>query len=148
MKTITDAYGTPPGGPPCDARDTHRRAGAANNGLSYCNGSHAFEYCIMHVLSFADVGAALPLLSGRHTPGLMFCRRVTERKSMPQGRSLLALEAIADHRVASHAHAIELDLHHQVEALSFLSFASYELPTVRLGRFALMAYLEPSAHSP
>src|SRR5215831_5592646 len=32
--TIIDAYGTPPRGPPCDARDTHRREGAANNGLS------------------------------------------------------------------------------------------------------------------
>jgi hypothetical protein len=32
--TIIDPYGTPPRGPPGDARDTHRREGAANNGLS------------------------------------------------------------------------------------------------------------------
>jgi hypothetical protein len=61
---------------------------------------------------------------------------------------MLVLEAIADHRIASHAHAIELELHHHVDALSFLSFASYELSTARLGWFALMVYLEPAARSP
>ena len=71
----------------CCWQARHRRHG--QHGCPGGDVSHESEYGIVHVLSSADVGAALPRLCGRHTPGLRFCRRVQATKTSDVLFSLL-----------------------------------------------------------